>query len=240
MFDIRLEPHEQEISVPELVERILNPPGRRTTKSSTSFREWVYELVENEKNSAARKDYRDKVQRTILDEISNGRLIVAKYGNREIILVASLVRWTFSYGKNVMQSGVEGRESYAAAAKTEMLKHAFLMASEPQGRSAGEREAQAAELTDKGVTTAQIVQAFGNLVAFRLGKAMTDRAEWTVDARISNGTKGGRHKSTWNPVIIATALHERKGVPLPKLNQAFHSCKFLADWREEWDRFSLM
>ena len=139
-----------------------------------------------------------------------------------------------------MQSGVDGRESYAAAAKTAMLKHAFLMVQEAEATPASERETPAAELADKGVTTAQIVEAFGSLVNFRLGKAMTDKAEWTTDARISSGTKGGRHKSTWNPVIMATALGERKSVPMSKLNQAFNSYKFLADWREEWNRLSSM
>lgn len=240
MFDIQLEPHEQEISIPGLIERIVNPLGRKITKSSTSLRELVYELVDDEKKSAARKAYQNEVEKTILGDISNGRLSVAKYGNREIILVASLVRWTFSYGKNVMQSGIDGRESYAAAARTEMLKHAFLMEQEPETRPASEREAPAVELADNGVTTAQIVEAFGNLVNFGLGKAMTDRAEWTADARISSGTKGGRHKSTWNPVIMAIALRERNHVAISKLNQAFNSCKFLADWREEWNRFSSM
>jgi len=92
----------------------------------------------------------------------------------------------------------------------------------------------------KGVTTAEIDVAFGGLVDFKLRKAMTDRAAWTLDARISTGTKGGRHKSLWNPVILATALAERKRVSLPRLNQAFSTCKFLARWREEWDRFSTM
>jgi hypothetical protein len=97
-----------------------------------------------------------------------------------------------------------------------------------------------AEPAAKGVTTAQIVDAFGGLVNFGLGKAMTDRTLWTCDARITSGTKGGRYKSLWCPVIMATALHELKNVPMPKLNKAFNTCNFLADWREEWNRFSTM
>ena len=92
----------------------------------------------------------------------------------------------------------------------------------------------------KGVTTAQIVEAFGHLVSINLGKAMTDKALWTKDARITNGTRGGKHKALWNPVILATALHERSSTPMMKLNQAFNTFKFLADWREEWNRFSAM
>ena len=92
----------------------------------------------------------------------------------------------------------------------------------------------------KGVTTAQIVEAFGHLVSINLGKAMTDKALWTKDARITSGTRGGKHKTLWNPVILATALHERSSTPMMKLNQAFNTFRFLADWREEWNRFSAM
>lgn len=98
----------------------------------------------------------------------------------------------------------------------------------------------ASEPAVKGLTTAQIVEAFDGLVNFGLGKAMTDRALWTCDARITSGTKGGRHKSLWCPVIMATALHERNSVPMPKLNKAFNTCNFLADWRDEWNRLSTM
>ena len=206
----------------------------------------MYELVDDEKKTAARKRYRDEVEKVISDDISNGRLSVAIYGDREIILIPSLVRWTFCYGKNVKQSGIDGRESYADAAKAEMLKQAHstmpvlqaATASEPATPAAAPTTEPAAEPAVKGVTTVQIVEAFGGLVSFGLGKAMTDRSVWTSDARITSGTKGGKHKSLWNPVIMATALHERNKVPMPKLNQAFSACKFLADWREEWNRFS--
>lgn len=250
VFEIQLEPHEQEISIPKLIERIVNPAGRKITKSTTTLRELVYELVDDEKKTAARKKYRDEVEKSISDDISNGRLSVAKYGDREIILIPSLVQWTFGYGKNVKQSGIDGRESYAAAAKTEMLKEANSMI--PEGQSATisvpktpAAETAAAPSTEpaaeppvKGVNTAQIVEAFDDLVNFGLGKAMTDRAVWTSDARVTSGTKGGKHKSLWNPVIMATALHERNKVPMPKLNQVFNTYKFLADWREDWNRFS--
>jgi len=240
VFDIQLKPDEQEISIPDLIERVVNQFGPKVTNSSASFRELVYEVLENEKKSAAREGYRDEVERTILRDISGGRLSVDKYGNRDIILVASLVRWTFSYGKNVLQSGIAGRESYAAAAKTAMLERPFLMTEEREATPLGERETSAAELADKGITTAEIVEAFDGLVNFNLGKAMTDGAAWTSVARISKGTRGGRHKSLWDPVILATALQERKNVPLSKLNQAFNSYKFLARWREDWNRFSAM
>lgn len=110
----------------------------------------------------------------------------------------------------------------------------------PQPAPASEPGTPAAEPAAKGVTTAQIAEAFDSLVTFGLSKAMTDRAAWTSDARITSGTRGGKHKSLWNPVIMATALQERNNVPMPKLNQAFNTCKFLADWREEWNRFSKM
>ncbi|MBC7676748.1 MAG: hypothetical protein H7173_11970 [Rhodoferax sp.] len=105
---------------------------------------------------------------------------------------------------------------------------------------ASEPVTPAAEAPLGGVTTAQIVEAFDGLVTFNLGKAMTDGAAWTVDARIARGTKGGRHKSIWNPVVMATALHARNNAPMPKLNQAFYTYNFLADWREEWNRLSTM
>lgn len=89
-----------------------------------------------------------------------------------------------------------------------------------------------------GVTTAKIVEAFADLVSINLGKAMTDGAAWTREARITRGTRGGRYKSLWHPVILATALLEKHRAPLTKLNQAFNSHRFLAEWREEWERFS--
>lgn len=88
----------------------------------------------------------------------------------------------------------------------------------------------------KGVTTAEIDEAFGALVHFKLRKAMTDRAAWTFDARLSTGARGGRHKSLWNPVILATMLQEQKRVPLTMLNKAFNAHKFLARWHEEWTK----
>lgn len=112
--------------------------------------------------------------------------------------------------------------------------------SKPQAAPASGAVRPAAELAAEGLTTRQIVEAFAGLVAFKLGKSMTDRAAWTGDARITSGTKGGRYKSRWNPVIMATALHERNKVPMLKLNQAFNTCKFLAAWREEWNRLSTM
>ena len=112
--------------------------------------------------------------------------------------------------------------------------------SKPQAAPASGPVRPAAELAAEGLTTRQIVEAFAGLVAFKLGKSMTDRAAWTGDARITSGTKGGRYKSRWNPVIMATALHERNKVPMLKLNQAFNTCKFLAAWREEWNRLSTM
>lgn len=98
----------------------------------------------------------------------------------------------------------------------------------------------ASESVRNGLTTAQIVEAFDDLVTFNLGKSMTDKAMWTHDARITSGTRGGRYKSLWDPVIMATAIRERNNVPMPKLNQAFNSYPFLADWREDWNRYSKM
>jgi hypothetical protein len=121
VFDIKLEPYEQEIPVPKLIDRIVNSSGRRVTKSPSTFRELVYGLVDDEKIAATRKIYRDKVEKLISEEIANGRLHVTKFGAIETILVLSLVQWTFSHGRDVTQSGIEGRESYAAVAKAAML-----------------------------------------------------------------------------------------------------------------------
>ncbi|MFM9435003.1 hypothetical protein ACFDR9_002065 [Janthinobacterium sp. CG_23.3] len=112
--------------------------------------------------------------------------------------------------------------------------------STPHTAPASDPLTPASEPLVNGLTTAQIVEAFDGLVTFNLAKSMTDKAVWTHDARITSGTKGGRYKSLWNPVIMATALHERNNAPMPKLNQAFNSCTFLADWREEWNRYSKM
>lgn len=114
------------------------------------------------------------------------------------------------------------------------------LVSTPQTAPASKPVTPAAESDVKGVNTAQIVDAFNDLVVIDLGKAMTDKALWTLDARITSGTKGGRYKSLWDPVVMATALHERYKVPMKKLNQAFYTHQFLADWREEWTRLSTM
>lgn len=121
MFNIRLEPYEQEISVSKLIDRIVSSSGQRVTKSPTTLRELVYKLAEDENVAATKRIFRDKVEKSISEEILNGRLHITKIGAVETILVLSLVRWTFIYGREVTQSGIDGRESYAAVAKAAML-----------------------------------------------------------------------------------------------------------------------
>lgn len=88
------------------------------------------------------------------------------------------------------------------------------------------------------LTTKEIDDLFGHLAEFDLAKAMTDNAVWTQGAKVSKGTRGGRHKNLWNPVALAAALHER--LPNSKrksLSAIFERQPLLEPWRETWSQF---
>ncbi len=85
-----------------------------------------------------------------------------------------------------------------------------------------------------GITKNQALMAFGNLVPINFAKVLADVPKWIVDARLSKGTPGDRHKTMWCPVLLAVALHERKYVSKKHLNRVFFDHEFLKQWRQEW------
>lgn len=90
-------------------------------------------------------------------------------------------------------------------------------------------------VTAKGITKNEAVTAFGHLVSINLEKALADGVPWVLDARASKGAPGrGQRQSMWNPVILATAIYERKHAPKSALSRAFFENSFLAEWRDEW------
>lgn len=90
-----------------------------------------------------------------------------------------------------------------------------------------------------GITKRQVLMAFGDLVKkINFPKALAEVPKWLEDARVSKGTRGGRHKTMWCPVLLAVALHEREYATTRQLNNAFCDQKFLMPWLEEWRRWS--
>jgi hypothetical protein len=96
----------------------------------------------------------------------------------------------------------------------------------------------AAPLLMKGITKQQALIAFDSAANGKLKNALEDASKWIVDARVSKGTPGGRHKTKWNPVVMAIAIREHCKTPKEKLNQVFTANSFLREWREEWEEKS--
>lgn len=85
-----------------------------------------------------------------------------------------------------------------------------------------------------GITKAQALTAFGDLVKVNFTKVLTEVPRWIEDARVSKGTRGGRHKTIWCPILLAVALHQREYATKKQLNRVFFDHEFLKLWREEW------
>jgi hypothetical protein len=94
---------------------------------------------------------------------------------------------------------------------------------------------QARELI-RGIDKTQALIAFASLVPVKMEKQLSDGKHifGSDGARVYRGTKGRRHTSLWDPVLLSVGLNERYGVPRIKLNKAFYEHSFLAPWREEW------
>ncbi|MEC5159775.1 MULTISPECIES: hypothetical protein [unclassified Janthinobacterium] len=88
----------------------------------------------------------------------------------------------------------------------------------------------------RGITKNQARTAFAGLVEINLEKRLGDACGLYGDegARVQAGSRGGRHPSLWNPVLLALGLNEQNGVALHKLNNAFRDHRFLAVWQDEW------
>ena len=95
-------------------------------------------------------------------------------------------------------------------------------------------------LTDdkpKEITTSQALTAFEHLVGtFKLRPALANKPDWILVANVQKGSRGKKNglEGTWNPVILAIALMDKKYAQKPKLTNAFHTHNFLSNWRDEW------
>ena len=86
-----------------------------------------------------------------------------------------------------------------------------------------------------GIPKNQVLIAFDETLGKgTLKNAIEDKLAWVKDAMVTPGSRGkNKGSSTWNPVILALALHG-KGVAKNKLNRAFNSHSFLSGWIEMW------
>jgi len=85
------------------------------------------------------------------------------------------------------------------------------------------------------IPTPVIASAFAGLDAWskeQWSSALGDPPDWLRSAQKSKGRPGRGGAATWNPVVIAIALHER-GTPLPKLDSVFKQSGMKA-WAAEW------
>jgi hypothetical protein len=92
----------------------------------------------------------------------------------------------------------------------------------------------------KGLTTRQIADIFDNFVAISLKSAMDDGAGWIAVGRVGRGSKGGRHKNLWDPILVATAIQQARNVSKRKLDKAFENEPDLKPWLEKWREYSTM
>lgn len=123
MYNIQLEPCEQEFSIPKLIDRIANPSSLRMTKTNKSFSDFVYELYDENK-SEAQKIRLDSIKNIVNGDILAGWLRVTKLFGKEVIQVDALVEWMFRRDGKVTQLGLAGGESYADACLRRLLKSA--------------------------------------------------------------------------------------------------------------------
>ncbi len=95
--------------------------------------------------------------------------------------------------------------------------------------------AEAVPATRQGLTKGAVISAFNGLHFDRVqwNKYLGDPANWLKECRLSQGSPDKKASATWNPVLIAVALYEKK-IPIRKLDAVFVNLKVWADeWREE-------
>lgn len=88
-----------------------------------------------------------------------------------------------------------------------------------------------------GINKQQVLIAFDQLLPMiNLSKQLSDAKHIFGDtgARVHRGTKGDKHKSLWDPVILAVGIYERYSIPRLKLTRMFSDHAFLSPWRDEW------
>ena len=87
-----------------------------------------------------------------------------------------------------------------------------------------------------GITKNAVINAFDGLHFKRdkWSKYLGDPPNWLKDCRVTPGKKGRRVSATWDPVLIATALFDKKE-PIRKLDAVFDDLK---NWKDEWQEAS--
>ena len=86
-----------------------------------------------------------------------------------------------------------------------------------------------------GVNNHAIASAFDGIFWMydQWKRNLGDPSAWLVEARLSEG-KRGSVSSTWNPVLIAVHLQDKRKIPVGTLNKAFRDNPSLRPWEDEW------
>lgn len=93
------------------------------------------------------------------------------------------------------------------------------------------------EAAKRSITKQQTVNAFEGLHFDRdkWNKYLGCPPNWLMECRVTPGRRGDNSThATWNPVLIAAALFDKK-IPINKLNAVF---VHLPDWNDEWQETS--
>lgn len=88
----------------------------------------------------------------------------------------------------------------------------------------------------RGITKDQVVTAFGHLTAINLANALANgKGLFSKEqAKVTSGTRGGRHAALWDPVLLAVGFNENYQASRAHLSRVFTDNHFLTPWWEEW------
>ncbi|WJF91155.1 hypothetical protein QS306_05830 [Paraburkholderia bonniea] len=64
---------------------------------------------------------------------------------------------------------------------------------------------------------------------------LADPPKWLERARVDRGKKGAGNAATWNPVIVAVYLCDKKQASKSKLKKVFDGHKAMKAWASEWE-----
>ena len=92
----------------------------------------------------------------------------------------------------------------------------------------------------EGISKQDAIAAFSDLIKISLKNALEDTPKWIQPACLSRGTAGGRFKTIWCPILLATCLYEYRKVPKGKLDRLFANNPLLQNWQNEWEDKSLL
>lgn len=87
----------------------------------------------------------------------------------------------------------------------------------------------------KGIRKSEVIAAFETVYfnAIQWRKYTASSPDWLAACRVARGNK--KTSALWNPVLIAVALSNKKGVTLRQLDTVFAK---LTDWADEWQAAS--